>query len=245
MIAKTQKTIIEKNVLAILFLAAGFVFACSAPYVMAGDGDEGISNYLWSKASSDGHRSMLDCLDAPHADICDIPYDLASNINNIAGDLSTSQIRTEASHAESNVNGFNVYIDVREASSSQFDVRPSNLGSGLTATYMYEQHCTHFWWRGWCTDSDSYFVDFDIKVNTNNAFDFGTDESCDGELPTKWDLEKVLGHVLFHMFGSEHATSSDSIVYKGGYVCDTGKVPTSHDKSAIDRKFGPRVMWVD
>lgn len=223
-----------------LFIVAGFVLAGSVQYVMASHGDEGISNYLWSRASSDGHRSLRDCQDAPNADRCDIPYDLASNINNIAGDLSTADIRSEASNAESNVNSFNAYIDVRKASSSPFDVRPANLGSGFTATYTYERHCTN-WFLWWCTDRDSHFVDFDIKVNTNNAFDFAADESCDGELPTEWDLEKVFGHEFFHMFGVEHAASADSITYSGGYVCGTGKVPTSHDKSVVNGKYGPGV----
>lgn len=107
----------------------------------------------------------------------------------------------------------------------------------------YDLHCTNyhllFWW--WCLDKDSHFVDFDINVNTNTAFNFGTSETCDEHHPTTWDLEKVLGHEFFHMFGVEHSSSANSITYGGGYVCDTGKYPTSHDRSVVNAKYGPGV----
>ena len=240
MIEKTTKTMIEKNFLAVLIISTGLVFVSSVPYGMASHDDEGISNYLWSRAGSDGHRSLLICSNG--SDRCDIPYDLARNINNMAGSLSKAQINSEASNAESNINSFNVYIDVVERS-SPFDVRPFNLGTESTARYSYDVHCTQyhqtFWW--WCLSADSHFVDFDININTNSAFNFGVSEVCNGSHPTTWDLEKVLGHELFHMFGVDHGSSVDSITYNDGYVCGTGKYPTSHDKSVVNAKYGPGV----
>jgi len=64
-----------------------------------------------------------------------------------------------------------------------------------------------------------HILHFDIKINTYSYFDFATYEVCSGELPTKWDLEKVLGHEFFHMFGVDHDSSASSITYGGGYVC--------------------------
>lgn len=242
MITKTAKMMIEKNFLAVLIISTGLVFASSVPYVMASHEDEGISNYLWSRAGSDGHRSLLICQSGSYADRCDIPYDLARSINNMAGSLSKAQINSEASNAESNINSFNVYIDVVERS-SPFDVRPFNLGTESTARYSYDVHCTQYhqtiWW--WCLSEDSHFVDFDIRINTNSAFNFGASEACNGSHPTTWDLEKVLGHELFHMFGVDHSSSVDSITYNDGYVCGTGKYPTSHDKSVVNAKYGPGV----
>ena len=212
MTTKNAKTMIGKNFLAILIVVTGLMFVISVPYGMATHEDEGISNYIWSRASSDGHRSLLDCQSGSYVDRCDIPYDLARNINNIAGSLTKAQINNEASNAEFNINYFNVYIDVTEHS-SPFDVRPFNLGTESTARYSYDVHCTNwhpvYWWL--CLNKDSHFVDFDIRINTNNAFNFGTSEVCSGQNPTTWDLEKVLGHELFHMFGVDHSSSVDSI----------------------------------
>jgi len=220
----------------LLIVTAIAISVNSIPPSLANHGDEGISNYIWSRANSDGHRSLLNCEDPPNADRCDIEYDIASNIANIAGHLTATQISNEAANAESNVNSFNVYIDVKETSSSPYDITPSNLGIGSTATYTYDRHCTeYFLW--WCTSHDSHFIDFDIKINTYSYFDFATYEACSGELPTKWDLEKVLGHEFFHMFGVDHDSSANSITYGGGYVCGQGEVPTAHDRSVVNDKY--------
>ena len=135
-ITRTAKTMIEKSFLAVLIMSTGLVFVKSVPYGMASHEDEGISNHLWSRAGSDGHSSLLICQSGSYADRCDIPYDLARNINNVAGSLSKAQINSEASNAESNINSFNVYIDVVEYSST-FDVRPFNLGTESTARYSH------------------------------------------------------------------------------------------------------------
>ena len=241
-ITRTAKTMIEKSFLAVLIISTGLVFVKSVPYGMASHEDEGISNYLWSRAGSDGHRSLLICPSGSNADRCDIPYDLARNINNMAGSLSKAQINSEESNAESNINSFNVYIDVVEYSST-FDVRPFNLGTESTARYSYDAHCTQqhqiTWW--WCLSEDSHFVDFDIRIDTNSAFNFGASEVCNGSHPTTWDLEKVTGHELFHMFGVDHSSSVNSITYNGGHVCDVGKYPASHDRSVVNAKYGPGV----
>lgn len=207
----------------------------SSPLVFAAHDDEGISNYIWSRATSDGHRSLLNCQSSPNADRCDIEFDIASNIDNIAGSLSTSQIGDESDNAVSTVNAINVYIDVNEVSSSSYDVTASNLGLGSTAQYTYDRHCTNFFIVCWA--NDSHFIDFDIQVNTNSSFDFATSETCSGEIPSKWDLEKTLGHEYFHMFGVEHSSDGDSITYSGGYNCDNGESVLAHDEFVVDDHY--------
>ena len=229
---------IKQAITTIAFAAITFTVAfASIPSAFADHEDEEISNYIWSRASSDGHRSLLSCEDSPNADRCDIPYDIASNIANIAGSLSATQIGNEASNAESNINGFNVYIDAKEATSSVNDVTPANLGTGSTAEFDLTLHCT--FWLIWCWSEDMHIVDFDIEINTHSHFDFATSETCSGTppLPSKWDLEKVFNHELYHMFGVDHDASNASITAYNGYICNEGMTPTAHDKEVVNDKY--------
>jgi len=88
------------SALVLLIVTAIAISVNSIPPSLANHGDEGISNYIWSRANSDGHRSLLNCEDPPNADRCDIEYEIASNIANIAGHLTATQISNEAANSE-------------------------------------------------------------------------------------------------------------------------------------------------
>lgn len=84
-----------------------------------------------------------------------------------------------------------------------------------------------------------HIVDFDIEINTHSHFDFATSETCSGTLPlpSKWDLEKVFNHELYHMFGVDHDASNASITAYNGYICNEGMTPTAHDKEVVNDKY--------
>jgi len=197
------------------------------------------STYLWSRATADGHRVELSCQSPPNADKCIIPYYMDSSLQYIPGGLTLLQIQGEAINAANTINGMTPYIGVlSQPLTSYWDnkVISGNLGSGSTATFSYDRHCLNW---PFCTSKDSHNIKWEIKVNTNSAFNFGTTEVCQGinYTPTKWDLEKVFKHEFYHMLSFDHSGDINSLVYYGGYICTTGNTPTSHDKAAVQAKY--------
>ncbi|MEO9296223.1 MAG: matrixin family metalloprotease [Nitrososphaera sp.] len=161
-----------------------------------------------------------------------------SSLDNIPGPLTLLQIQNEAINAANTINSMTPYMGVlSQPLSSYWDnkVIGGNLGTGSTAQYTYDRHCTDIF----CFGKDTHDIKWGITVNTNSAFYFDTAEVCQGinYTPTKWDLEKVFKHEFYHMLSFDHSGDINSLVYYNGYTCTTGNTPTAHDTAAVQAKY--------
>lgn len=230
------KTIIVAALVAVMITT-------SLPNVFASHEDEGIGQNLWSRTTSDGHRGELTCQSSPNADKCKVPYYIDSSLTNIGGSLTLSQISSEASTASTTVS-HNEYMGVISSSNQDNRVSGATLSSGQTAGYEFEKHCTGSF-LGWCYNGyDSHNVDFDIEINTNTAYTWSTSETCSGSpaIPSVWDISKTFGHEFYHLMSIEHSSTTNSITFSGGYVCNVGHTPNTHDIAAINNKYPSGVV---
>lgn len=204
--------------------------------------DDEAGLYYWSRLTNDGHRDELSCESSPNDDECKIPYYIDSSVTQTG--LSVSTVSDEAALAANRLNSMTQYIGVEELSqTSTWDnaIIATDLLSNEVGSYTGSPllHCTNW---PFCTAFDEHMIQWTVKLNNDpEEINFGTSETCADidSTPTQWDVEKTLGHELFHMLGFDHADGDDkhSIVPFNGYTCTTGLEPTEQDVGVVQDKY--------
>ena len=211
------------------------------------DNSEGSSDghdvgvYVWSRLASEGHRVELKCEAAPNDDRCKIPYYLDSSLTNTG--LSLTTIRNEATGAANLINGITPYIGVSEESLTTYwdnkilgQALPADQAGSFQGGVL--RHCV----AGLCllpSDHDNHVIRWTMKINSDTTqFTWGTTETCNGIVPTTWDIGKTLLHEIFHMLPFTHAAGTDksSVVYNG-YNCGQGSIPNENDELVVLKKY--------
>lgn len=200
----------------------------------------GVADYewhIWSRSSSDGHLSYLNCGTGSNSDNCDLKIKTLSSVSSTG--LTQTQINTETDQVITRVDALNKKMSLDRVTTSDSYITSVDLGAGTTGRTDYELHCSNPQWWG-CAGQDMHFTKMMVKLNTGSRIIWGTTESasCPSGIPTTYDVEKTLGHELFHAMGIDHNSSSTSIVYYT-YVCGStnGYNPNTTDINDLAARY--------
>jgi len=192
------------------------------------DGVADFEWHIWSRNSSDGHLSYLNCSN----DYCALKIKTISGIQS----LSQSTIDLEVDSIEADFDGLGKKMTIdRVTVASDSVITEANLPTTYSGYTDYDLHCTS-WFLIWCTGADSHFTKMTVQLNDNShEYDFQLTEN---EANNEYDVRKTLGHELFHAMGIDHNSGSDSIVYYS-YVFgeSNGYVANAADKADLEARY--------
>ena len=164
--------------------------------------------HIWSRTSSDGHLSYLNCGTGSQSDNCDLKIKTTSGVQGI----SQTSINSEVDDVEDHFDSLGYKMSIDRVSSANSVIREDNLPIETPGKSVYDMHCTsYFLW--WCNGWDAHFIKMEVRLNNNPAevkFKLAENENA---YPKEFDVRKTLGHELFHAMGIDHNSSDDSIVF--------------------------------
>ena len=164
--------------------------------------------HIWSRTSSDGHLSYLNCGTGSQSDNCDL------KIKTLSGGIqihSQSTINSEVDTVETDFDALGKKMSIDRVTTANSYITEYDLPFDTTGKTEYELHCTS-WFFWWCNGEDYHFEKMIVKINDNTSetkFLLAEDEDAS---PQEFDVRKTLGHELFHAMGIDHNSSNDSIV---------------------------------
>ena len=167
--------------------------------------------HIWSRTSSDGHLSYLNCGSGSQSDNCDLKIKTTSDVQG----YSQTTLNGEVDDVETHFDSLGKKMSIDRTTSTNSVITEANLQDEENGYTDYDLHCTQYHWLWWwiCDDWDAHFIKMTVKLNDNsNEVKFKLVEDEDAS-PQEFDVRKTLGHELFHAMGIDHNSGSDSIVY--------------------------------
>ena len=104
--------------------------------------------HIWSRTSSDGHLSYLNCGTGSQSDYCELKIKTTSGVQGI----SQTSINSEVDDVEDHFDSLGYKMSIDRVSSANSVIQEANLPIETPGKAVYDMHCTSIflWWcNGW------------------------------------------------------------------------------------------------